>query len=195
MKHFFPLSQSFLNKSLRMSLLLISILLVTVLNGCSTARFHELSQLEKPQLIYKDYVFEGMGNGKVDLLVNFDVHNPNKVPIDDLQVNYQLAILDDESVVSGEFLDIDLPAEETTSVSMPVTVEMDGLLKAGTYVYLQVLSGKTEIDGKLFVEMINTKQAPFGFQSWDDTIGETFDVSLPLPKAGLDVLGDMLKNL
>ena len=170
------------------------LLFVMWFQSCSVARFHELSQLEKPQLTYKDYVFEGMGNGEVHMVVNFDVLNPNDVPINDLTIHYVLSILDDETVLEGDFLDIDLPANQSTSMSMPVTVEMDGLLKAGTYAYLQMLAGKKDIAGKLYVEMQNTKPV-LGFKPWDGTIGETYDVALPLPEAGMDLLGDLLKNM
>jgi len=107
------------------ALLALLCLLLLLVAGC--AGFGHLFKDPKVQL--REATIAGLSSSGADLVLDFDVANPNRVRLPLSGVDYQVWVNGERFLAGTETNRVDIPAHGAARVTLPVTIRYDDFLR------------------------------------------------------------------
>jgi LEA14-like dessication related protein len=105
--------------------LLLGLLGLLALAGC--ASFGHL--FKSPRVHLAEAAITGLSRQGAELLLDFDVTNPNGMRLPLSGVDYQVRVNDERFLAGSEGNRVDIPAHGAARVTLPVTIRYDDLVR------------------------------------------------------------------
>ncbi len=107
----------------RTAILPAVVLLSLLLGGCVRHFFQD------PKVQLREATIAGLSSSGADLVLDFDVANPNRVRLPLSGVDYQVWVNGERFLVGTETNRVDIPAHGAARVTLPVTIRYDDFLR------------------------------------------------------------------
>lgn len=102
--------------------------LIFLITGCTAKRLIESTGISKPEIKYVSYKAERPTSDHVDVTLNFNALNPNRIGLKNVFVNYELSI-DGKRFLTGSDIAIILVPDGQTSIQVPAEIVYSDIIK------------------------------------------------------------------
>jgi len=169
--------------------------------ACTSSNLIQALQLEKPEIHFIDYKIKNVNAKQVNLVLNFNVSNPNKIGLKNVFIDYEL-FTEGHKIVAGHESDMVLVPSGDSVVQVPAEMAYADLAKVLGPVAEHVLrQDKTlPVDAHVTIYGKPTIYSGFGiddFFAFNYSTTRHLEVPLPQDKIdnALEKLRNKLKNL
>lgn len=155
------------------------IVLVFALIATGCANLPNVSQIQPPQISFYQVKVDKINSDELQLLVSFNVNNPNNITINDVNFDYDLAF-EGNRLASGDAIKLDALSMGKQVLVVPVNLAYKDIITNGDAVVQLVKSGRLSFNAQADV-------AVYGKYQWLPTLYQdyryehTAPVDVPLP--------------